>query len=150
MLRTALLALAATTLSTLPTWAASSPLRAPNGLEVQHEERLQDPETFRHHRLTLAHAKTGLASWYGPGFHGNTTANGERFNQWEPTAAHRSLPFGTRVQVTNLDNGRRVTVRINDRGPYSGGRVIDLSRGSASQLGMLNSGTARVRLQVLR
>ena len=93
--------------------------------------------------------KGGRASWYGPGFHGRTTANGERFNQNAMTAAHRSLPFGTRVKVTNLNNGRSVIVRINDRGPFAKGRVIDLSKAAAGVIGMLNSGTAPVRLQVL-
>jgi rare lipoprotein A len=91
----------------------------------------------------------GLASWYGPGFHGRRTANGERFNQYALTAAHRSLPMGTKVEVTNLSNGRQVEVRINDRGPYVGPRVIDLSYGTARALGMLGSGTARVRLERL-
>lgn len=92
--------------------------------------------------------RAGAASWYGPGFHGKRTASGERFNQNALTAAHRSLPFGTRVKVTNRTNGRSVIVRINDRGPFSGGRVIDLSRGAASRLGMVNQGVARVVLDV--
>jgi rare lipoprotein A len=91
-----------------------------------------------------------LASWYGPGFHGNTTANGETYNQWGLTAAHRSLPFGTRVKVTNLNNGRSVVVRVNDDGPHIPGRVIDLSRGAADRIGLTASGVAPVRLQVLR
>lgn len=90
----------------------------------------------------------GMASWYGPGFHGNMSASGEVFNQNAMTAAHRTLPFGTLVQVTNLDNGRTVTVRINDRGPFSGGRVIDLSAGAARVLGLVQSGVAPVRLEV--
>lgn len=92
----------------------------------------------------------GLASWYGPGFHGRRSASGERFNQNALTAAHRSLPFGTRVQVTNLNNGQSVIVRINDRGPFVGGRVIDLSAAAARMLGMMRSGVAPVRLDVLR
>ncbi|MGG6266047.1 septal ring lytic transglycosylase RlpA family protein [Leptolyngbya sp. AN03gr2] len=91
---------------------------------------------------------TGMASWYGPGFHGNMSASGERFNQNALTAAHRTLPFGTVVQVTNLDNGRTVSVRINDRGPFSGGRVIDLSAGAARVLGLIDSGVAPVRLEI--
>ena len=89
----------------------------------------------------------GLATWYGPGFHGRKTASGERFNAGAMTAAHPSLPFGSRVQVTNEATGRSVVVRINDRGPHRRGAVIDLSRASASALGM--SGTARVRLVTL-
>ena len=93
---------------------------------------------------------SGTASWYGPGFHGRRTASGEKFNQNALTAAHRSLPFGTKVRVTNMRNGRSVIVRINDRGPFSGGRIIDLSRGAARAIGMVSSGTAPVRLEVLR
>lgn len=89
----------------------------------------------------------GVASWYGPGFHGRQTANGERYNQNGYTAAHKSLPFGTKVKVTNLRNGQSVMVRINDRGPFIRGRVIDLSAGAARVIGV--SGTAPVRLEVL-
>jgi len=77
----------------------------------------------------------GLASWYGPGFHGRKTASGERFNAGSLTAAHRTLPFGTRVRVVNRKNGRSIVVRINDRGPYAHGRIIDLSQASARALG---------------
>src|SRR5215831_6037536 len=91
----------------------------------------------------------GVASWYGPGFHGNRTANGEIYDQYELTAAHRSLPLGTRVTVTNLSNGRAVEVRINDRGPYVGGRAIDLSYAAARTIGMIGPGTARVRIDIL-
>ncbi|MGB3402231.1 MAG: septal ring lytic transglycosylase RlpA family protein [Microcoleaceae cyanobacterium] len=91
----------------------------------------------------------GLASWYGPGFHGAQTANGEYFNQNDLTAAHRSLPFGTKVRVTNVNNGRSVVVRINDRGPFTGGRVIDLSAAAAQAIGMISSGVAPVQVEVL-
>ncbi len=91
----------------------------------------------------------GMASWYGPGLDGNMSASGEVFNQNALTAAHRTLPFGTRVQVTNLDNGRSVIVRINDRGPFSSGRVIDLSAAAARMIGVMQSGVAPVRLEVL-
>ncbi|MDJ0600038.1 MAG: septal ring lytic transglycosylase RlpA family protein [Crocosphaera sp.] len=93
--------------------------------------------------------RKGMASWYGPGFHGRLTANGERYNQNGLTAAHKSLPFGTQVRVTNLNNGRSVIVRINDRGPYIHGRVIDLSKGAAGVIGLLNSGVAPVQLEIL-
>ena len=91
----------------------------------------------------------GVASWYGPGFHGNRTANGEIYDQYDLTAAHPSLPLGTRAVVTNLDNGRSVEVRINDRGPYVDGRAIDLSYAAARTLAMIGPGTARVRIDVL-
>lgn len=92
---------------------------------------------------------SGLASWYGPGFHGRRSANGEIFNQHAMTAAHRSLPFGTRVRVTHTRSGRSVVVRINDRGPYAGGRIIDLSAAAARVLGLMHSGVAPVRVEVL-
>jgi len=98
--------------------------------------------------LQLA-AATGQASWYGPGFYGNRTASGEVLRPGTYTAAHRSLPFGTRVRVTNLNNGRSAVVRINDRGPFTGGRIIDLAHGAASDLGVTASGVATVRLEVL-
>jgi rare lipoprotein A len=93
--------------------------------------------------------QVGVASWYGPGFHGNRTANGEIYDQYEITAAHPSLPLGTRAMVTNLENGRSVEVRINDRGPFVGGRAIDLSYGAARAIRMVGPGTARVRVEVL-
>lgn len=90
------------------------------------------------------------ASWYGPGFFGNRTANGEVYRPGTMTAAHRTLPFGTRVRVTNLNNGRVAVVRINDRGPFYGDREIDLGHGAAVELGLIESGLARVKLEVLR
>ncbi|WP_122845309.1 septal ring lytic transglycosylase RlpA family protein [Pseudomonas viridiflava] len=93
--------------------------------------------------------EAGRASYYGSQHHGNRTASGEPFNQNALTAAHRRLPFGTRVKVTNLNNDESVIVRINDRGPHTRGRLIDVSRKAAEQLGMLRSGTAPVRIQAL-
>ena len=97
----------------------------------------------------VARTFEGKASWYGKEQHGHATASGERFNMYELTAAHRTLRMGTRVRVINLRNGRNVIVRINDRGPYGRGRVIDVSYAAARQLGMLDSGVIRVRLEVL-
>jgi rare lipoprotein A len=91
----------------------------------------------------------GLASWYGPKFHGRRTANGERYDMEAPTAAHKTLPMNTWVQVTNLQNGRQVKVRINDRGPFVDSRIIDLSRSAARRLGVLGPGTARVEVLAL-
>lgn len=88
----------------------------------------------------------GLASWYGERFHGRRTASGEPFDMRDLTAAHKTLPFGTRVRVRNVSNGREVVVRINDRGPFSPKRVIDLSHAAASALGMLSSGVVSVQL----
>lgn len=102
---------------------------------------------------TLAQAPAqsyeGRASWYGPGFAGRRTANGEIFDPSQLTAAHKTLPFGTQVRVTNLNNGRSTSVRINDRGPFKPGRIIDLSRAAAEQIGMIGSGTAPVQLELL-
>ena len=92
----------------------------------------------------------GQASWYGPGFYANRTASGEVYRPGTMTAAHRSLPFGTKVRVTNLWNGRSAVIRINDRGPFVAHRVIDLGHGAASSLGVTGSGIADVRIEVLR
>ncbi len=91
----------------------------------------------------------GRASWYGPNFHGKKTSNGETYSMWQMTAAHKTLPMNTVLKVTNEDNGRSVVVRINDRGPFVGTRIIDLSKKAATELDMLKSGTANVRLEVL-
>lgn len=93
--------------------------------------------------------ENGIASWYGPGFHGKKTANGERFDTNAFTAAHRTLPFNTLLRVENLSNGRFVKVRINDRGPYAKDRIIDLSKAAAKRLNMIEAGTARVELFLL-
>jgi rare lipoprotein A len=90
----------------------------------------------------------GEASFYADSLHGNETANGEEYNKRALTAAHKTLPFDTRVKVTNLDNGKTAWVRINDRGPFVAGRIIDLSRAAARKLGMRESGTAQVRLEI--
>ena len=97
----------------------------------------------------LAKATVGQASWYGPGFHGRRTASGEIYNQYAFTAAHRYYRFGTQVRVTNLNTGLSVIVRINDRGPYIHGRIIDLSKAAASSIGLLHSGVAPVRVEIL-
>ncbi|MDY8110506.1 septal ring lytic transglycosylase RlpA family protein [Fulvimarina sp. 2208YS6-2-32] len=99
--------------------------------------------------VSAASASGGHASYYGKRFHGRTTANGETFNMNAMTAAHKTLPFGTKVKVTNRNNGKSVVVRINDRGPFIRGRVIDLSQGAASKIGMVKSGTANVKIDIL-
>jgi rare lipoprotein A len=96
-----------------------------------------------------AHTETGIASWYGEGFHGRRTASGETFDMHALTAAHRTLAFGTIVRVTETQSGKSVDVRINDRGPADGARIIDLSYAAARKLGMLRRGTARVKLSVI-
>lgn len=98
---------------------------------------------------TAKFSQTGKASWYGSGFHGKKTANGERFDMNTLTAAHRTLPISSRVRVTNLANGKSVVVRINDRGPYHGNRVMDLSKAAAQELGFIRTGTAQVKIEPL-
>ncbi len=93
--------------------------------------------------------QTGIASWYGKKFHGRTTANGEKYDMYGRTGAHKTLPFGTVVRVTNLANGRTADVRINDRGPFIHGRIIDLTHTLAGELGFMGQGTARVRIVAL-
>ena len=98
---------------------------------------------------TYDYVETGIASWYGPGFHAKSTASGERYDQNELTAAHRTLQMPSLVKVTNLDNGRSVVVRVNDRGPFARGRIMDVSAKAAELLGMVRTGTARVKLELL-
>ena len=95
------------------------------------------------------HVEWGLASWYGPGFHSERTSSGEPYDMYAMTAAHKTLPIPAYVRVTNLENGRSVVVRVNDRGPFVGERIIDLSYTAASKLDMLRAGTARVEIRVL-
>ena len=98
---------------------------------------------------TAAYAQCGGASWYGPGFNGKRAASGEIFNENAMTAAHRSLPFGTKVMVTDQRTGRQISVTINDRGPFVGSRIIDLSKAAATELGFRNRGTTSVCLSQL-
>ena len=121
--------------------------------EIREAITIQDVRTVAPVRprpaSKLIEVVQGAASWYGPGFYGRTTANGERFSKGTLTAAHRTLPFGTKVRVTNLSNGRSVVVRINDRGPFKYHRVIDLAHGAASQLQMMQAGEVPVKLEIL-
>ncbi len=94
--------------------------------------------------------QVGWATWYGPGFAGRPTANGERFDPEGLTAAHRTLPFGTRLAVTNLENGRDVAVRVNDRGPFGGRAILDLSQAAARVLKMIERGRVKVRIRRIR
>ena len=94
--------------------------------------------------------EVGIASWYGPGFQGNRTSNGEIYDMYGISAAHKTLPFGTIVKVVDLDTGRSIVVRINDRGPFIEGRIIDLSKGAAEKLGIVDKGIAHVGLRIVR
>ena len=93
---------------------------------------------------------SGRSSWYGPRFHGRKTASGERYNMYQLTAAHRSLPFGTLLQITNVTNDKKIIVKVNDRGPFISGRVLDLSYAAAQKLGFVNAGTAEIKARVLK
>lgn len=142
--------------SQAPALAASFPANAPSAV-IRDTERTPNWEDKFLRKVApaapanglLASAGVGQASWYGPGFYGNRTASGEVLRPGTLTAAHRTLPFGTKVRVTNLNNGRIAVVRINDRGPFHGGRIIDLAQGAAQQLGVTASGTAQVKLEVI-
>ena len=106
-------------------------------------------DTWYYPRVDYNYDETGIASWYGPGFDGNETANGEIYDQEDLTAAHRTLPLPSMVRVTNLENGRSLRLRVNDRGPFSRGRIIDVSRRAAELLGFETQGTARVRVVIV-
>ena len=97
-----------------------------------------------------APTQTGLASYYGADFHGRQTASGETFDQWKLTCAHRELPFGTRLKVTNIENNKSVIVRVNDRGPWVTGRIIDLSYAAAKKIDMIRKGVTKVKIEIIR
>ncbi len=101
-------------------------------------------------RVAVGYTEDGIASWYGHPYHGRKTANGETYDMDELTAAHKTLPFGVWVEVRNKRNAERVTVRINDRGPFIDGRIIDLSRAAARKIDLIRPGTAPVRIKVIR
>ena len=101
-------------------------------------------------RMQPDYVEEGLASWYGPGFHGGKTANGERFDSGELTAAHRTLPLPSIVRVTMLSTGKQVIVRVNDRGPFAHSRILDMSRGAAEKIGLLRAGVAKVRVEYMK
>jgi rare lipoprotein A len=140
--------------------ASSGPERA---VDVEHEAiispertRAGNPpvyevfgETYYVQNSSADYRERGVASWYGKDFHGRSTANGETYDMYALTAAHKTLPIPTWVEVTNLANGRRVIVKVNDRGPFVAGRIIDLSYAAATEIGMVNAGTASVEVRAL-
>ncbi|NEP01285.1 MAG: septal ring lytic transglycosylase RlpA family protein [Symploca sp. SIO2E9] len=133
--------------------ATATPISAEYLALSDVDKRADKPKVGQIEQIPLKQTRSqmsGIASWYGPGLHGRRSASGERFNQHAMTAAHRSLPFGTHVRVTNLNNGRSVVVRINDRGPFTRGRVIDLSAAAAGVLRMKQAGTAPVQVEIVR
>lgn len=120
-----------------------------SGCSSEHssEQDKQTPQGKESAATKPVHKEVGEASWYGPGFQGQETSNGETFDQKKMTAAHPSLPMGTEAKVTNLENGKKVEVRINDRGPYAENRVIDLSSAAANKLEMKEEGTTQVKIE---
>ena len=128
----------------------SQPPQAPQSVSPPEKEKQIRPTSkpFQAPQLGEKFQQTGMASFYANRLHGRRTANGERYNKNAFTAAHRDLPFGTRVWVVNLKNNRSVEVRINDRGPHRKGRIIDLSHAAAKQLGILTEGMARVKISL--
>ena len=140
LLLSACLALSLCACGGKPKYRGGVPGSAPYTVKGKRYVPLKSAEGF---------VQEGVASWYGPKFHGRPTASGETYNQWGMTAAHTILPLHTKVRVTSLDSGRACIVRINDRGPYAGSRIIDLTRTAADRLGMREAGTARVRIASL-
>lgn len=119
-----------------------------NGGEANVQKTTTSPDG-RKKKPAAKHNLNGTASWYGPRFHGKKTASGEIYDQNKLTAAHKTVPLGSKARVTNLDNGNTVEVEINDRGPFIEGRIIDLSRAAARALGFVESGTAPVRVELI-
>lgn len=105
--------------------------------------------TFANAKPTIGQTYSGSASYYGARHHGNKTASGERFNMYGLTAAHRSLPLGCKIRVTNPSNGKSVILKVNDRGPFHGNRILDVSQGAAKQLGFIKQGLAKINIEVL-
>jgi rare lipoprotein A len=130
-----------------PKSAAHGHTRSSGGYKIG--EPYQVKGVWYYPKEDFSYDETGIASWYGPGFHAETTANGESFDQNEVTGAHKTLPMPSLVRVTNLENGRSIIVRINDRGPFVPGRIVDLSRRGAQLLGFEEQGSAKVRISVL-
>jgi rare lipoprotein A len=122
----------------------SSKIEIQQGTIIKASDKAQNLQT-----APVASTHTGEASWYGPGFNGKKTASGEIFDDGKFTAAHKSLPLGSKARVTNISTGESVEVEINDRGPFVNGRIIDLSHAAAKALGMIDSGIALVRIELI-
>lgn len=135
--------------------APTEAVAAPDGIEIGEGGHYKIGTPYKvagkwyYPAVDAAYNKTGVASWYGPTFHGKRTANGERFDRYAMTAAHKTLPMPSLVRVTNMDNGRSVVLRVNDRGPFVNDRIIDVSEAGASALGFRNKGIANVRVEVI-
>jgi rare lipoprotein A (peptidoglycan hydrolase) len=130
-----------------PQWADGP--KAPTGSGLTKTIAQVGPNEARDRKMGQVLEADYQASWYGPGFHGNLTANGEIFDQEALTAAHKELPFGTQLRITNVANGRSVVVRVNDRGPYIEGRDVDLSHGAAAAIGGTSMGVIPIQMEIL-
>jgi len=126
-------------------------INTPETRELRGWQKPYEVDGKRYNPLRNHHGfqQRGIASWYGRKFHGRKTSNGEVYDMYGLSAAHKTLPMGVYVKVTHLKTGRQLTVRVNDRGPFVAGRIIDLSYGAAKQLGIVESGTAEIRLEAL-
>jgi rare lipoprotein A len=146
-----LLAQSCTSLATVS--RANIPFAEPDRIVVQtapdSEAKAQNVSLSTPPKPRSKHAQRGDASWYGPGFHGKKTASGEIYDQTKLTAAHKTLPLGSKARVTNLENGSTVEVQINDRGPFIEGRIIDLSKAAAWALGFVEAGIVPVRVEMV-
>jgi rare lipoprotein A len=132
-----------------PSEIPQPPEPPPDWEEVAPEEEERPEPDRKKDRKKKKWKEVGLASWYGKKYHKRKTASGERYDMYGISAAHRTLPFGTVVKVTNLENGKTIKVRINDRGPFIKGRIIDLSYGAAKKIDMVRAGVVRVRIEVV-
>jgi rare lipoprotein A (peptidoglycan hydrolase) len=130
-------------------WAITPSRLKPTPQAALRRSRTSHTKNLRRVRTSLGKKQRGVASWYGPGFHGRQTANGEIYDQYQLTAAHRTLPLGTWVAVKNPTNGKMIEVRINDRGPYIDGRIIDLSYAAAQALNMIKPGITQVEVEII-
>lgn len=155
----ALLLSGCSTRTTTPYYQSTEPVRKPEVTSAQVPKASYTHPTMRPYTVhgkryyptvvRIGESFDGMASWYGPKFHGKLTSNGETYDMYADTAAHKTLPMNTIVRVTNTENGKSTVVRINDRGPFVKSRIIDLSKKAASEIGMLAKGTAPVRLDIL-
>jgi peptidoglycan lytic transglycosylase len=136
-------------LSVLPFFSSNSFSKGSNLNKVDSAHATENQSSIEENHSLKTHTQMGVASWYGAHWHGRKTASGERFNMRDFTAAHKSLPLGAITKVTNLKNGQETIVKINDRGPYKKGRIIDLSHAAAKSIGMLKGGTAKVKVTTI-
>jgi rare lipoprotein A len=135
--------------ATSPRFAARSTTSSPRETSSSESTKADESKTPRNPTGKILLTLEGVASYYADEFHGKQTSNGETYDMNSLTAAHRTFPFGTKVRITNLENGKTVVVRVNDRGPFHEGRIIDLSLAAAKVLDLVKTGTARVKIEVL-